>query len=176
MAEQIMSLVALRLESQTLNEATDKRTLLKQADEMLKRVGFTTRQETGILQYLAGAGVGVAEMLVAALKGDKEGIKQVASGVTKEKLLDFFLKLDVLTLHLLSSPIHIIDAITGWDLHSNLRNTATKGVKAVVQTFSDAIKFIKEKLTTTRVSEQDKQRIAKELADLEDAMSAIINA
>lgn len=171
-----MSLVALRMESQTLNEATDKRVLVRQADEMLKRVGFTTRQETGILQYLGAASVGIVEILVAALKGDKETIKEVSSRVTKEKLLDFFLKLDVLTLHLLSSPIHIIDAITGWDLHSNLRNTATKGVKAVVQTFADAIKFIKEKLTTTRVSEQDKQRISKELADLEDAMSAIITA
>ena len=36
--------------------------------------------------------------------------------ISSSQLIDFLLKLDMLTLHAITGPIHMIDAVTGWHL------------------------------------------------------------
>lgn len=173
-AEQIMSVVAFMAVQKQLDEAAmDKQKLIAKADELLSKIGLSKRQEIGLLAYLKYAAEGILEILLYALSGDMEGVKRVASKVKKQHLIDFFLKLDVLTLHILSAPIHMIDAVTGWDLHANLRNAATKGMKAVVQSFEDALNYIKEKLAQVNIDDDNRQVIYKELKDLELAMAVV---
>ena len=49
-------------------------------------------------------------------EGYKEKMKDVVTKVQKEDVIDVLLKLDVLTLHAITGPIHMIDALTGWHI------------------------------------------------------------
>ena len=40
--------------------------------------------------------------------------------------MNFLINLDMITFHAISGPIHIIDAITGWDLHHKIISTHNK--------------------------------------------------
>jgi hypothetical protein len=68
----------------------------------------------------------------------KKKMIELAKSVKKEDVLDFLLKLDTLTLHLISGPIHELDAITGTHIWANIKNKA----KSVTDAATDAIKKI----------------------------------
>ena len=148
--------------------------ILKRTEEVLSRIGLERKQEVGLIHYLKGAAVGVSEMFFAALMGDKEKIKEVMGRVTKGKMLDFFMKIDVLTLHLLSAPLHMLDAVTGWDLHASIRNAAMQGKKAVVSTFEDAIEFIEDKIEHIHLPEWEKARLKSEINDVKLALGTLM--
>ena len=70
---------------------------------------------------------------VAIINKDGEAAKNVLKGLKKEDVLDFLLNLDMATLHIVSGPIHTIDAITGWHLWANVKDKA-KGAKNIFLT------------------------------------------
>lgn len=77
----------------------------------------------GIIQTLMKAGKNVAQLFwyaMKATKGDEQAklkVKEIANKeITKKDVVDFLLKLDTLSMHLLTGPIHMIDALTGWHI------------------------------------------------------------
>lgn len=97
---------------------------------------------TGIIQVLMKGGKSIAQMLwyaAKAVKGDtsaKEKVKEIANTeITKAQMMDFLLKLDMLTLHAITGPIHIIDALTGWHIGTHLK----KGAKTVADRIKVAV-------------------------------------
>lgn len=100
---------------------------------ILNKLGFKVSKGKGIIQILAGASVNVSKIVWYTFKlyqGDEEyrqKILDIYSKVKKEDVMDFLLKLDMLTLHTLTGPIHMLDAITGWHLSPNI-NKVTKDI------------------------------------------------
>ena len=58
-------------------------------------------------------------------------------------MLDFLLKLDMATLHVLTGPLHTIDAITGWHLWANVKDKADQGLKKAKEAIDNLIAVAK---------------------------------
>ena len=92
------------------------------------------------------AGKGVGKLMLATLKGDWKTAKEIANTeVDKGELLDFLLKLDTATMHLVSGPIHTLDAITGWHIGAKIEH-AMKGKDAIVAKIKGAISTIRQSI------------------------------
>jgi hypothetical protein len=100
----------------------------------------------GIIDYIKQFSTGAGKLVLAAIKGDKEKVKEISKSLDKAKVVDFLLKLDMATLHIVTGPIHFIDAVTGWDLMANIKHLS-KGAKDILKTFYDAIKTVKDSIT-----------------------------
>lgn len=115
-------------------------------NSLLGKIGFhASPSDTGIIQVLLKGGKNIAQLLWYAMKattGDqkaKEKVKEIANTeITKEQVLDFLLKLDMLTLHAVTGPIHMIDALTGWHLGPTLKKAAG-AAKSIEQRIKTAI-------------------------------------
>ena len=114
--------------------------------DILKKSGLHVHKGKGLIGYLKQAGKGVAQLIVAAVKGDTETIKKIMKSVKKEDVIDLLLKLDMATLHLITGPIHTIDAITGWHLWANVQKAAESS-KSVIKKIKDALSFVKKEIT-----------------------------
>lgn len=110
--------------------------------DLLKKAGLHVGKNKGLISYMRDIGAGVAKIIFAAIKGDKEAIREVMKTVSKEAVLDFILKLDMATLHIITTPIHTIDAITGWHLWANVKKAA-EGAKGIIVKIKDAINTVK---------------------------------
>lgn len=110
----------------------------------LKGLIHTTKSK-GLIGYLKSAGIGMSKLFIAAIKGDKEGIKKVMSSVKKGDVLDFLLKLDQATLHIITGPIHTLEAVTGWHIWAavtkaqEISTAAIDKIKQAIQTISSNI-------------------------------------
>jgi gas vesicle protein len=85
--------------------------------------------EKGLLSYLKDIGIGGTQMLYHAFnvyynkdQKSREKIRELALSVKKEHIIDILLKLDVLTLHMITGPLHIIEAVTGWGIFHRIKN------------------------------------------------------
>lgn len=138
-----------------------------EANRVLKSYGLHIHKTKGLIDYLRLAGKGVAQLFVAAVKGDKEKVAEIKQSVKKGEVMDFFLKLDMATLHLVTGPIHMIDAITGWDLWSNLQAKAKSGPSSIVQELISAIRQIKDRIREVVTNRKKVQRVLKHVEELE---------
>jgi len=113
---------------------------------LLVKFGIKTKNnQKGLIQIFAKASKNVGLLLYYAFKvatGDdsyKDKLKEIANTkITKHDVLDVLLKLDVLTLHMLSEPVHIIDAITGWNIFDEVKQR----LKNVDEKAKEAIKHL----------------------------------
>lgn len=128
-------------------EALNESELNENVKEILHKMGIhADKKAPGVLEYAAKFTFGVGKIIWYAMKGDKAKIKEIAKEFTKEALLDFLLKLDILTLHYVTEPIHIIDAVTGWHIGAAIK-TSIKKADNVIKQIKDAIKVVKDKVT-----------------------------
>ena len=105
----------------------------------LSKLGLHVKKGKGLIQYFAQFGAGMAKLFKAAIKKDKAEVKRIiATEISKEDLIDFVMKLDMASLHILSTPIHFIESITGLHIAANLGNI-TDSVKTVVKDAYDKI-------------------------------------
>ena len=114
-------------------------------ETMLKKIGVHTTQSKGLIQYLWGFNKGIVKLLFHGMtfaSGSpqekavaKDEIKKILKSVTKEQVLDFLYKLDQLTLHTITGPLHALDSITGWhitaDIKKKIEPAITKAKKAI---------------------------------------------
>jgi len=119
----------------------------KKVNPVAKKAGLHIETKKGLLQYLAAATTSVAKLLYYAVdyyynknKDSKEKMIELAKSVKKEDIIDFLLKLDTLTLHLISGPIHQLDALTGTHIWANIKSKA----KNVTDVAKDAIKKVED--------------------------------
>jgi len=113
-------------------------------NDIIAKAGFHVKKKKGLIGHLMAAGKGVGKLFVALINKDADAAKAVLKGLRKEDVLDFLLDLDMATLHIVSGPIHTLDAITGWHIWANVKEKA-KGAKIAVL---DPIKKLKEYLVT----------------------------
>ena len=140
-----------------------------QLNRVLGKAGLSLHKtkEKGLLSDLMTAGKGMFKFFMAAIKGDTATLKKMANKeISKEELIDFIIKLDTATGHILSGPIHTIHAVTGWHIGANLHHAAHEVKTAVVTKIRDAIDFIKVKLTTA--THEKAERMLKAVNKLED--------
>jgi len=127
-------------------------------NDWLNKVGLKLHKTKGIIDYLADFTKGTGKVLMSAIKGDKEAVKEQLKNVKKEEVLDFLLKLDMATLHIVTGPIHLIDAVTGWDLMANVKAVA-KTATDKLKEFYQAMKKVKETITTVLQGTKQKKML-----------------
>jgi hypothetical protein len=81
----------------------------------MKKMGLSVHHREGLFHHLKRASKSINKLIMLAFKNDKEGMKKHIQemNISKADVLDVLLKLDVLTLHVISYPLHVIDAVTG---------------------------------------------------------------
>jgi len=112
-------------------------------NDWLGKVGLKLHKGKGIINYITQFGSLAGKMILAAIKGDTKKVKELAQQVTREEILDFLYKLDLATMHIVTGPIHFIDAITGWDLQVAM-DKVKKGTQDVLSKIWQAIMTIKD--------------------------------
>jgi len=97
-----------------------------------KRLGISGHGNKNLLSVMSSVGKNARSALVYAMQafaGDekaKEKLKSLrGSKEVRAELGDLILRLDALTMHFLTGPIHMMDAITGFDLAEKIREAAT---------------------------------------------------
>ena len=124
----------------------------------------------GLIDYIKQFTKGAGQLILAAIKGDEKKIKELSKSIKKEDLLDFLIKLDTITLHLISGPIHMIDALTGWHIGPAIKKTAEKS-KDIIKKIWQAILNIKDNVKKIMGPEHQKtvlfnlQKIEKSLPE-----------
>jgi len=139
--------------------------------DVLKKAGLHLGKSKGLLDHLKAAGKGLFKMFVAAVKGDKDELKAVIRTIKKEDVLDFLLKLDQATLHLITGPLHFIEAVTGWHLWAAL-NKANSKVKDVAAKIKSAIAAVKDGVQKVLDARKSRNHL-KSLSKIERDIGAI---
>jgi len=153
MQDKIALLMYISENEDMINESYDLENLTEAQEELiiegvndwLEKVGMKLHKGKGIIDYLASFTKGAGKLIMAAIKKDKEEVKKIASNFKKEDVVDFLLKLDMATMHIVTGPIHFIDAVTGWDLMANIKH-ATESAKDKLKLFYDAIQKVKDSI------------------------------
>lgn len=140
--EAMMKLLVAMSFQPSLNESLDEGKIA----DFAGKLGLHISKENGLIDYVRKFTVASGKLLFAAIKGDTEKVKEISSGMKKEEFVDFLLKLDMATMHLVTGPIHMINAITGWELAPNIKHGAHAVKDAVVKSFKDALDYIKNKI------------------------------
>jgi len=125
---------------------TEEILIVESINSELSKMGIKLHKGTGIISYLKQFTSGASKIIIAAIKGDKEEVKKIASSLTKAKFIDFLIKLDMVTFGLLSTPLDFIQGITGWDLESDFKYMA-QDAKEVISTVKKAFDTIKSNIT-----------------------------
>jgi len=148
----------------SLTEA-DKEAIVKKTNSWLDKVGMKLHKGTGIIDYLKVFSKGAGKLIMAAIRKDKDEVKAIANTIEKEKVLDFLLKLDMATMHIVTGPIHFVDAVTGWDLMANIKHAA-ESADDKLKIFYDAISKVKDSIMTVLGGDRQKKmlRVADNLA------------
>lgn len=111
-------------------------------NDILKKFGLELEKKSpGVIEYIMKFSKGVGQFIYYAVKGDKEKIKELMVKFKKEDFVDFLMKLDMMTLHMVTGPIHFINAVTGWDLEAKIQH-----IKDKAGDVADSIKNILSKL------------------------------
>ncbi len=101
----------------------------------------------GLFHYFKDFSKGMGKFFVAAVKGDTKTMKALANKeVTKEDMLNILVRMDEITLGLISAPVTMIDAITGWDLVLTIKKNAHK-INNKAKEFQLALKTVKTGIT-----------------------------
>ena len=115
---------------------------------LLKKAGIHVSQGDGLIQYFWKTNKNIARLIYHGFRAfhyndeeSKKRIKEIMKSVKKEDLMDVLLKLDQVTLHMLTGPLHVIDALTGTHIMPDLnRKTlpAIERAKAAIKTLEQA--------------------------------------
>ena len=147
--------IFMSLNPRQLNEADgDWRGKFKKA---VKSAGLKLGgSERGLLQTLSKVGSHVSKVIYYAIKakgGDRTARDELkdllGKKVTKAELIDFFFKLDTLTLSIMTGPINIIDALMGWNIVATLKSkgkTSDSRIKDAISDLSKSIETLPDKL------------------------------
>lgn len=159
----VMLAICSDFDINSLNESN----ITEAFNDKLGKFGLKLHTSTGIAEYIAKFSSASGKLIMAAIKGDKAKVKEIASKLDKGEVIDFLLKLDTLTAHLVTGPIHIIDAITGWDLMANIKAKAEVG-KKVYDSIVKMVQEIKQKAYTAFANEP---KILKAIENLEKTIA-----
>lgn len=159
-------------ENDLLTEAYLSETVVVEGvKDWLNKMGLKVHKGDGIINYVKQFSTGAGKMILAAIKGDKEEVKKIAKSLDKAKVMDFILKLDMATMHLITGPIHFVSAVTGWDLESNLQHI-TKTSKSVIHQVWDALIHVKNNISKV-VKGDHREVIFKHIDNIEKSLPKV---
>lgn len=125
------------------------------------KLGFASNNKKNLIGLLRSIGKTGALSILYAIQaqagneGAKEKLTQVLKkSNAKSEIIDFVIRADVLTLHLISTPIHMIDAIAGFDIADKIREKAVGGgerLKDAVELIQTSAKNLGNPSTTRKV-------------------------
>ncbi len=149
--EVMLEIALLVDDSMTLNEAFDVGSFKNKMNSLMKSSGLTTHKSgEGLITTALKSGKIMAEFIWHTLKAaggnekSKERVKEIANTkISKEDFMDFLMKLDMATLHLIMGPIHMIEALTGWHIKASIKtkvDTATTKAKDAIKNLIDLAK------------------------------------
>ncbi|KFZ25653.1 MAG: hypothetical protein KQ78_02146 [Candidatus Izimaplasma bacterium HR2] len=154
--------MAMLIDDKTIiNEAFSLNTFKTGMDALMKKIGLHTHKSgEGLIAIALKSGKVMSEFVWHALKaavGNEESkvrVKELANTeIKKEDFVNFLLKLDTVTLHMITGPIHMIDAITGWHIGTHIKSkvedTLTKAknaIKNLIDAAKGTEKSVKKKL------------------------------
>ena len=129
-----------------LAESEDLEDLINEGkfEEILDKLGLEIEKKKGIVDYLTKFTKGLGKFIYCAIKKDKACLKKLKQEHTKEEFIDFLLKLDYLTLHLVSGPLHVIEAATGWEIWAAVKDKA-EDAKTTLERIKQALNTVKQK-------------------------------
>lgn len=131
-----------------------------------------SNQSRGLIQSLLASGINITRVIIAAFKARKGGPEEKEKfeeamkklKIKKEDLLDFLLRLDQVTMHLITGPIHMIDALMGWHIWADVKAQAvdiTTKIKDAFTNMTQAVKDLPKKVYTS---------ISKHLSGMKDTL------
>lgn len=139
--------------------------------QALKQIGLSAHKGgPGLIEIIYKAGKQIGKILYYAILAfkqntpeSKEKLKKTInnSKISKGQMLDFILKLDALTLHIITGPLHMIDSITGWHIMANIKETT----KNTIDRIKNAINNLK--IAATKSMGIVKTKLLKWIDDLE---------
>lgn len=153
----------------TLNEA-DSELLAEGINDKLGKAGLKLHKGKGILNYIKDFMSGTGKLFLALFKGDTKKAKEILKSMEKEDILDFLYKLDLGTLHLVTGPLHTIDAWTGWDLSVKMKSHMQKAGN-IFDEIKHALGTVKTKITTAFDKAVSSKLIGK-IGEIEQAVGA----
>ena len=138
------------MEFGSLNESELNEFKMPDIDGALKKAGLHVKKGRGLIQMIASSGLHFARVFHAAIRaagGDKGAEKTLrellSKKISKEDVIDFLLKLDQATLHIVTGPIHFIEAVTGWHIWAAVHKVRDVS-KDILQKGKDIISKLKD--------------------------------
>jgi len=128
--EIVLEMSMLIQEDDLMNEAFDLSLLKTGGKALMKGLGLhASKSGDGLIQMALKSGKLMAEFVWHILKaaaGNKDSkirVKEIANTqISKEDFMNFLLKLDMATLHMVTGPLHMLDAITGWHIGVHIKS------------------------------------------------------
>lgn len=131
-----------RLEEGVIDKIKD---IKGQTDAMLRKLGFHTSQSKGLIHYLWTINKNIVRLLYHGIslsdasehqrEVSRMAIKEIMQSVNREEVLNFLYKLDAVTLGILTTPLKLIDGVTGWhiagEVVSKVQPAISKAKKAI---------------------------------------------
>ncbi len=115
-------------------------------NDILGRFGLELEKKSpGVIEYTLKFSKGIGKLIWFAIKKDKKGIEKLAKEYNKEMFLDFLMKLDLVTMHFITGPLHFIDGITGWELGVKINDLSTSADK-LISKMKNALEKVKQEI------------------------------
>jgi len=140
--------------SDSLNESELYESAADKAHGMLSVMGLHAHKGKGLIDYFKAGAIGMGSLMIAAAKGDSEKIKEIAKSIKKTDVVDFLLKMDQATLHAVTGPIHMIDAITGWHIGAAVANHVEKVSDFIVGTITKTKEYINKAILNLKIRQK----------------------
>lgn len=146
------------IESNVINESVED--WLKKVQVFLNKMGIKKGQKRGLIEYLKDSSMVLAKIIWYGFKastGDEEAELKMRefiydNKIDKKEIMNFIMKVDAITLGIISSPIRMIDAITGWNLMDALvltQEDITKKAENAIKSLEDIAKTVTGKIKKT---------------------------
>ena len=136
--------------------------------DFLAKLGLKAHKGKGLIDYAKQFAKGAGKLIIAATQGDKKKVKEIANSIEKEDVINFIMQLDQATLHIITGPLHFIDAVTGWHIGANLKHAGTK-VKDILKQIWEYLTALKSKIPQIFDTEKE-QKLLGHLQDIENSL------
>jgi hypothetical protein len=169
--EDIKSLLNLALLMEE-DEDIDEGKMLNKSKSVLPNLGISVKKEgEGIFGKLKSKEMRkFFKQLFKAFRGDEDAkseIKKMSKGsVSKGDIINVLIKLDAVTLHMVSGPLHVLEYLTGWKV---------SGIKKAKEV-GDRIKTAIESLTNLadNLSGKYKKQVTNYIANIKRLESGVV--
>jgi hypothetical protein len=178
----IIEMAMLVDDDMSLNEAFNVSDLKSMGKGLMKKLGMHGHKTgDGLIQVALKSGKVMAEFVYHALRGaagnedSKARVQELArKEITKEQFMDFLLKLDMATLHLVSGPLHAIDAWTGWHIWAHIKSGTETALMKAKKAISDLATAAKSANDTVKVQIKNYIHGIARLFGFHDEVSSVI--